>query len=934
MRQLFIALVVLFPFWGFGQLSALKEELSKAQSPEEQTIAHNKLAWAYRDLRSDSALYHATRALKMAEANELHHHAVQALNYMGVAYRNLSVYSKAFEVYLQALKKAEDIGDEEQRGYALINIGNLYLFQQNFEGAIRYFIQALDQAQALGNKRMQGYCFVNLGRTYRGQGEYGQSELYYKQALEVRRDLDDVYGIKAVEIDLADVYRREGDLGKALDYSFEVKGRLDIETDGRALVMLNNNIAKIYLLRSDLPNAERFGLEALQLAEQFSSRYDVKEVLLTLSRIYESEDDFVKAYRRYVDYAELNQQLFSEENIRKIEQLRNQYEIQQQEAENEFLRRQDELNKQVIERQQTIILLTGGGVLLLLIIAAISFRAYRIRKRLSEEISQQKDQIEEDKNLIERQSEKLKELDAAKSRFFANVSHDLRSPLSLIMGNLEMIGEDEEAYLTSKAKKSLEVAFKNSKRLLYLTDEINDITRLEEGKIRLKLEQVRLNSYLKMLSEMFRSSAEYKGVKLEFRSSLEDHEVFAADPRQFEKIFYNLVSNALRHTRKGESIIISCSRNVEATYISIQDTGDGIPAHSLPHIFDRFYQSKENQFKSKEGLGIGLALVRELVQLHDGEISVSSEMGVGTTFTITLRNESITHLPGYQPEEANYVKDRNEIFRELEIDEKARPNVSIDGEKHESTILLVDDHPEIRYYIRQILEDNYNVIEAAHGIEALDLLEHREVHLIITDLMMPWMDGFELIESINGNERFKKIPLLVVSARISDDTKEKVLYKGVNDFIKKPFQKKELLLRIDNLLEQKTKYGSFPGENVFEELSSKETGISTLEEDIIMKLESVVKESISDPRLSVMQLADALAASERQVYRMVKRLTGLTPHEYITEVRLQYVDYLIRNKKVKNATDAARRVGQNNVTTFNRQYQRRYGVKPSELINA
>ncbi len=932
MTRLVIITFLLIPSFVSGQIPQLKEQLRNAEGPRAQTEAHNALAWAYRDLRSDSALYHATRALRLAQANDLQHQTVLALNYQGVAYRNLSVYSKAFEKYLEALKLAEEIGDEEQRGYALINIGNLYLFQTNFEGAARYFVQALDQAQSLGDKRMQGYCFVNLGRTYRGKSEFGQSELYFNQALEVRKELKDSYGIKAVEIDLADTYRRKGDTEKALSYSFEVLGRLDEETDGRAIAMLQNNIAKIHLMRKDVAAAQRHALIALEISQKFSSRYDVKEILLTLSQVYENKADFRKAYQRYIDYAELNQQLFSEENIRKIEQLRNQYEIQQQEAENEFLRKQDELNKEVIARQQTIILLVGMGIILFIALAGISYRAYIIRTRLSREISQQRDKIQKDKDLIELQSNKLKELDEAKSRFFANVSHDLRSPLSLILGNMEMISEDGESILSPKSKKSLEVGFKNSKRLLYLTDEINDITKLEEGKIKLKLERVRLNSYLRLLSEMFKSTAEYKGVKLEFRSNLEDVDAIAADPRQFEKIFYNLVSNALRHTRKGDSITIGCDRRGSDITIFFRDTGDGIAKESLPHIFDRFYQSKDNQFKSREGLGIGLALVRELVELHGASISVDSELGLGTTFTIEFTGQEVVpHLSDFAGKVGDFVQGQNQVFRELEVDEKAKPNLSLQTDKEAKSVLIVDDHPEIRYYIRQILEDQYTVVEAAHGLEALELLNHRTVDLILTDLMMPWMDGFELIEAINQDQLLKTIPLLVVSARISDDTKEKVLYKGVNDYLQKPFQKKELLLRIENLINQKTKFGSNAGENVFKDLSEKDK-ISSVEQDILTKLEEIVKERIGDPRLSVMQLADTLAASERQVYRLVKKLTGLTPHEYITEVRLQYVDYLIRNRKVKNATEAAKKVGQNNVTTFNRQFQRKFGVKPSELL--
>ncbi|MBV6644847.1 MAG: response regulator [Cyclobacteriaceae bacterium] len=926
------------PFWflfaavsASGSIDSLKAALAASTEIIDQIKTQNAIAWKLRDTRPDSALFYATKARKVAKEHGFIHDEIQAVNYIGIAYRNIGVYSKAFEKYLEALRMAEQHEDNEQKGYALINLGNLYLFQTNFQGAVSYFIQALDEARTMGDRRMQGYCYVNLGRSYDGMGEYGQAELYLKQAIDIREAQHDAYGIIAVQIELAEVYRKQGALDKSLVYTKELVERIDDKAYPRALIFAQNNLAKIYLAKGMLRKAEEIAEEALRLSKQVISRYDEKESLKNLSTIAAQRPDFSSAFEYYTNYAELNQQLFSEENIRKIEQLKNKYEIDQQEAENEFLRKQTELNEQVISRQKTIIALSVVGILLLLLLAVMAYRAFLIKVKLSKEIAQQRDKIEHDKNTIEKQSVQLQELDEAKSRFFANVSHDLRSPLSLILGNLEMVLEDTDTYLTTNAKKCLEVGFKNSKRLLYLTDEINDITKLEEGKISLKLERVRVNSYLRMLCDMFKSTAEFKGVSLSFESTLEDHETLAIDPRQFEKIFYNLVSNAIRHTQKGDAIDIRAKSTGGQTELTFSDSGEGIPFNSLPHVFDRFFQSAQNQYKSREGLGIGLALVKELVELHKGVITVSSQYGVGTRFTLTFRNHA-KQLPGYTggSQGSSFIEEQNELFRELDTEVRHKVSVDVTGQKeNQSVILLVDDHPEIRYYIRQILEDNYHVVEAAHGLEALEILEKEKIDLIITDLMMPWMDGFELIESLNSHDEYKQIPLLVVSARISETDHEKVLYKGVNDYLQKPFQKKELVLRIENLINQKERFAS-KGRDVFSTLVNDNLG--DIEADLALKLENTVKDRIGDPNLSVFHLADGMAASERQVYRLVKKLTGLTPHEYISEIRMQYVDYLIRKNKVKNATEAAKSIGLKNVTTFSRQYQKKFGVKPSELL--
>jgi CheY-like chemotaxis protein len=279
---------------------------------------------------------------------------------------------------------------------------------------------------------------------------------------------------------------------------------------------------------------------------------------------------------------------------------------------------------------------------------------------------------------------------------------------------------------------------------------------------------------------------------------------------------------------------------------------------------------------------------------------------------------------------SDYIIDQNKSLRDLQENGVKNVALSKQTEDKETAILIVDDHPEIRYYIRQILEDNYKVIEASHGLEAMEVLGNMKVDLIVTDLMMPWMDGFELIEAINYNEDYNKIPLLVVSARISGSDKEKVLYKGINEYLQKPFSKKELILRIENLLKLKEKYTEDSKGNVFSSLVK--DNLADVEKDILKKLENEVTERIDDPNLSVLSLTEAMAASERQVYRLVKKLTGLTPYEYIMEVRMQYADYLIRKNKVKNASEAARSVGYKNVTVFSKQYQKRFGSKPADVL--
>jgi signal transduction histidine kinase/CheY-like chemotaxis protein/AraC-like DNA-binding protein len=876
---------------------------------------YSALAWEFRNSRPDSTLYFANLAIKIAEENDLINERIQATNYLGVAYRNLSLYSKSLEMYLKALELSEKYGNAEQRGYSLINIANLYLYQKDYLEARNYLIRALDQAQERVDKVMIGYCYVNLGRVHVELQEYDLAQQYFDQALEVRITIEDEAGILAVELDKAEVLRIKGDYSKALTLFENLLPRLTARNDQLGIAQTYNNMARIYLGTEKHDLGQVYSKKAIEIARALSMKYEEKEALKTLSDVYAAQGNYKEAFDYQVRYSNLNYLLFSEEKIRQIEQLKSQSEIEKQEAENQILREQK-------ARQQTISYLLSAIAFLSMIAVFIYYRAFLLKKKLSNEISKQRDEIKKDKDLIVQQAEKLKELDEAKSRFFANVSHDLRTPLSIIIGSLELVMEDRNSDLSPTSKKCVETSFKNTKRLIYLTDEINDITRLEEGKIKLRKENVQIVPFLKVLSDMFRSTAEYKGVKLDFVSKLKSSEAVLMDSRQFEKIYYNIVSNAIRHTQQGDTITISVYNKSDNVIIEFQDTGEGIHESALPHIFDRFYQSKFNEYRTKEGLGIGLALVKELVELHGGTIWAESQLGKGSTFYVTLpgtRSEGLAKTPV-----SKFVQEQQEVNKGLEIQAAASVDFS-DVEVVKRRILIVDDHPEIRYYIRQILEEDYEVQEASHGLEALDILDNQNIDLIITDLMMPWMDGFELIEAIQDNPEYKKIPLLIVSARITDEDKEKALIQGINEFIHKPFDKKELVLRISNLIDDKD------NRQEFDDVASRQN-LEGVGKEILKKIEKYIKDNIEDTNLGVLQLGDAIAASERQVYRLIKKVTGKTPYEYITEVRLQYADYLIRKNMVRSASEAARSVGIKNVTNFNRQYQKRFGKKPAELL--
>lgn len=891
-------------------IDSLKDSLNLSSGIQQAEILA-QLSWQYRNINSDSALYFGKQAYELSKSYNYESGIIKSLNFQGIAYRNKSDYSNAFKYFVEALKAAEEAQNLEQIGYSNINIGNIYIYQTNYEGALGYFEKALIPAKELNDQSMLAYIYLNLGRTFSRMDDYEKAESNYLQTRDIRRTIKDQEGLVTIAVDLAELTMRKGDLDKSLRYFHESIDAINKIKNKGALAFSLYNIAVIHRQKGSLDSAQYYSEKSLKVAKTNNLKNDIRKIHENLSIIAEGRGDYEKALHYFKLTQENEDSIFNEQTTRTIESLKSQYEAEKKEAETMFLR-------EIVERQQTIIILAAAASILLLIIAIIIYMRAIERRRLNLQISAQ--------------AKKLEELDFAKSRFFANISHDLRSPLSLILGNYEQIKHDNESYLTSDSKQNLEVANKNAQRLLFLTDEINELTKLEEGKIKLSLKDIPVNPYLISLVSLFKSSAEFKSVDLKFESSVPENVAISIDPNQFEKIIFNLITNALKHTHKGDSVLIGAETTGDNLKISVSDTGEGIPESSLPYLFDRYYQSPKNKYHVYEGLGIGLSLVKELVNVHGGDIHVSSKVDEGSTFTLTIPFMVLESSESEIPETSEYIQTKNKLWSELwekTYHSESSFELTNGQDSTKPKLLLVDDHPEVREFIARLIKQDYDITEAENGVMALKVLKNQTIDLVITDLMMPWMDGFELLEKMQENEDWKSIPVLVVSARNTEDDQFQVLTRGINNILQKPFSKDQILLRIKNLLNQKEKWAKENGNTI---LVNDKPLINDLEKELLEKVKKLVIEQIDNPDLTVLVLADAMAASERKVYRMIKKLTDLTPHEYIKEIRWHYLEQLIKNKSLKNPTEAAKAIGMKNVTNFKKQFHKKFNRSIEEMM--
>jgi PAS domain S-box-containing protein len=406
-----------------------------------------------------------------------------------------------------------------------------------------------------------------------------------------------------------------------------------------------------------------------------------------------------------------------------------------------------------------------------------------------------------------RRTEALAELDRAKTAFFSNVSHEFRTPLTLMMGPLEEILRDG-AQLPGETRESLIVVQRNSLRLLKLVNSLLDFSRLEAGRLQARYEKVDIGVFTADLAGVFRAAVERAGLAL--RVDCQPAPDVYVDPSMWEKIVFNLLSNAFKHTLAGE-IAVRVAVAGNHAVLTIADTGVGIPPDALPQVFDRFYRVPNARSRTYEGSGIGLALVQELVKLHGGTIGVTSLVDQGTTFTVSLPLGN-AHLPADRISPASQGGS-TEIEASSYVDEalgwlsppptdpvEAGPQAAAVSSDPADTVLLVDDNADMREYVRKLLSVRFNVVTAADGSEALASIGTRLPDLVLSDVMMPKLDGFGLLKALRNNERTREIPVILLSARAGEDSRIEGIDAGADDYLVKPFSARELNARVANNL--------------------------------------------------------------------------------------------------------------------------------------
>jgi len=529
--------------------------------------------------------------------------------------------------------------------------------------------------------------------------------------------------------------------------------------------------------------------------------------------------------------------------------------------------------------------------------------------------------------------ERMRELDVIKARFFANVSHEFRTPLSLVLGPLDRAKKraqrqfGEEANTVPLQADEYGIIHGNARRLVTLVDQLLDLSRLEHGNVFLQLHRGDLVPFLKRLIASFESLTEREGISLSAHFP-EDCPTAFYDEDKLTKIISNLISNAVKYTppQGAVSVVVQC----EASHFTIEvsDTGSGIDEAEIGRIFERFYRVSGTE---TAGTGIGLALTKELVDLHSGTIGVQSSVGQGTTFRVRLPH-TLAQLPDgvtAAPDEPQALAGENEGNSTKPYPSTTRLNgAAVKNSVPEHTILVVEDNTELREFIGELLADDYRVLGAVDGKQGERMAIEHLPDLVVSDVMMPGQDGYSLCHALKTNAKTSHVPVILLTARTDQHSTLEGLTQGADDYLTKPFNADELLLRIRNLLERRDRLWTH-----FQSLDLTllpEVDARSLDDQFVHAVARTITEHLGDAKLSVEMLARKVGYSRSQLTRKLRAVTGKTPNALIMDMRLHEAQRQLERGQ-GSVSEIGYRVGFSNMSYFAKRYREAFGIAPSQV---
>lgn len=818
------------------------------------------------------------------------------------AFYGLSLVQVDQEKILELLIKVDSLyKDGKDLDPVLANsykkIGSIYLQSyNNKKTAIEYFKKALEVSQETNYS--YGIIEFNklLGKIALEQGSYEEAYGYFKTLHDenVKRK-DSLYVVHSL-IDLArlDIETKGFDKAEerikiAIAY---YKKHLDTVSFTNASLMM----VKLYLKQQNPKKAAPYFENAKQLPTRLrTAESEIKRIKLLVNHLQQSHK-YKLALEKQQELDSLETVLLAQRNGKSFLDLEQKYRTHQKEQEINLLKAQNEIN----DKQKTnerILFVTGASILVFLCVGL--YLLYRNRQIT---------------NI------KLRELDVIKSNFFANISHEFRTPLTLIKGPVtEQLMEEE---IGEKQRNSLLMINRNADRLLSLVDQLLELSKLESGNVTLREEAFSPGLLLKALLPSFAYAAKKKNIHFEAQIFIDDQPLWL-DKEVLEKIIANLLSNAIKYTPVAGNIEFKVENTGDSLKISVKNTGEGIDKTDINKIFERFYQSKN----TNEGVGIGLALVKELVSIHKGTVKVDSRKGQWTIFTVEIPVQKSS----FKPNEQSF--NGSELSFNRNIPASRQPNlkeniITADETQIESRILLiVEDNEDVRKLIKGLFETSFTVMEAENGAIGLQKALKSIPDLIISDVMMPVMDGVALTNALKSDERTSHIPVILLTAKAGEENHLIGLATGADDYLIKPFHAEILKVRVLKLIALREHLRQRYSQELV--LKPKDITVSSTEEKFIERLQALLAEQITEPCFNAESFSQKMGMSRMQLHRKLKALVGLSTTEFIRSQRLKMAAHLLKTSDI-NMSEVGYAVGFNDPSYFAKCFKETFGCTPKQ----
>ncbi len=832
---------------------------------------------------------------------------IQALNNIGTNFRRMGILDKASSYHYQALSYCDAYSDKnsttmrKNRVISLNGIGNVHLTLDNREAADSVFRLALAGEHALGSALGQAINCANIGSIFEANGQIDSAKYYYKLSMQFNHDANSNLGISLCHTHFGRLYENSNKLDSAV---YEYRQAYDImshESDTWHWLESCLALARAYIKKGDLPAAYKYIEKAKLTAYDISSLEYLAEAYRLEYLWFSKRGDSRSALQSFIKSREYADSVFNDKNVNHMQNVRIRYERENKQNEINLIQKNYK-NERIIR----LITLVAFIVVLILATAIIAFLWYIIKMR------SRKQQI-------------MKQAEQMRTNFFTNITHEFRTPLTVIQAaaqeTMRLSPEDSEIH-----RNAADIV-RHGKSLLSFINQILDIAKMTAVGSRESLywKHGDVVEFIAVLCDSFKSYAAAKGINIIY-SPQKEHMATDFCPDYMIKIVQNLVSNAIKFSRSDGEVIVTTSVKGQSLQISVSDNGIGMTEQQKENIFKPFYQASNGV--SDIGSGIGLSVVKLTVENMKGKIEVHSTLNEGSTFVVTLPMSNNANAK----EPLNASEYAKHVMTDATIDETYALTDDDSSDNDATRILVVEDTPEVAHYISRQLNSAYSYYFAADGEEALRKAEQLVPDLIITDVMMPGIDGYELCRRVRTSELLCHIPVIMVTAKAAHDDRLKGLEAGADAYLEKPFHADELNIRVEKLLEQRRllrqKY-SQATENGDEPESAL---VSNTDKAFMGKVSNAVQDIIANGKIDYDNLAYNLCVSRAQLNRKIKAITGFTTTEFILQARIALAKRLLDETDI-TINEVALKCGMENSSYFCTLFKKSTGMTPMQYKN-